>query len=62
MVKKALDPRIPTIIKNNVQNRQRSMFVIVGDKGKDQVCDLQHNTPFTIIDTFQQLFIFFEPS
>ncbi|KAJ9080634.1 N-acetyltransferase 10 [Entomophthora muscae] len=40
MVKKALDPRITTLIKNNVQNRQRSMFVIVGDKGKDQVVNL----------------------
>ncbi|KAI0243522.1 N-acetyltransferase 10 [Massospora cicadina] len=40
MGKKALDPRIVTLIKNNVQTRHRSMFVIVGDKGKDQVVNL----------------------
>ncbi|KAI9292207.1 DUF699-domain-containing protein [Neoconidiobolus thromboides FSU 785] len=40
MPKKALDQRIPTLIKNNVQKRERSMFVIVGDRGKDQIVNL----------------------
>ncbi|CAG8791243.1 13850_t:CDS:2, partial [Acaulospora morrowiae] len=40
MVKKVIDSRIPTIIKNGVQNKHRSFFVIVGDKGKDQVVNL----------------------
>ncbi|KAG0347176.1 hypothetical protein BG004_008274 [Podila humilis] len=40
MVKKVIDSRIHTLIKNNVQNKHRSFFVIVGDKGKDQVVNL----------------------
>ncbi|CAG8782843.1 35520_t:CDS:2, partial [Racocetra persica] len=40
MVKKVVDSRIPTLIKNGVQNKHRSFFVIVGDKGKDQVVNL----------------------
>jgi N-acetyltransferase 10 len=38
MVKKVIDSRIHTLVKNGVQNKHRSFFVIVGDKGKDQVC------------------------
>ncbi|CAG8622804.1 310_t:CDS:10, partial [Gigaspora margarita] len=40
MVKKVVDSRIPTLIRNGVQNKHRSFFVIVGDKGKDQVVNL----------------------
>ncbi|KAF9425866.1 hypothetical protein BGZ94_007153 [Podila epigama] len=40
MVKKVIDSRIHTLIKNNVQTKHRSFFVIVGDKGKDQVVNL----------------------
>ncbi|CAH1762846.1 13848_t:CDS:10 [Entrophospora sp. SA101] len=40
MVKKAIDSRIPTLIKNGVQNKFRTFFIIVGDKGKDQVVNL----------------------
>ncbi|KAI9286623.1 GNAT acetyltransferase 2-domain-containing protein [Umbelopsis sp. AD052] len=40
MVKKVIDSRIHTLIKNGVQNKHRSFFVIVGDKGKDQVVNL----------------------
>ncbi|CAG8607471.1 4930_t:CDS:10, partial [Acaulospora morrowiae] len=40
MVKKVIDSRIPTIIKNGVQNKHRSFFIIVGDKGRDQVVNL----------------------
>lgn len=35
-----MDPRIPTLIRNNVALNHRSFFVIVGDKGKDQVVNL----------------------
>ncbi|CAI2184113.1 17096_t:CDS:10, partial [Funneliformis geosporum] len=40
MVKKAIDSRISTLVKNGVQNKHRTFFVIVGDKGKDQVVNL----------------------
>ncbi|OLL25473.1 RNA cytidine acetyltransferase [Neolecta irregularis DAH-3] len=40
MPKKALDSRIPALIKNGVQERKRSFFVIVGDKGRDQIVNL----------------------
>ncbi|KAJ2958713.1 hypothetical protein NQZ79_g5745 [Umbelopsis isabellina] len=40
MVKKVIDSRIHTLVKNGVQNKHRSFFVIVGDKGKDQVVNL----------------------
>jgi hypothetical protein len=32
-----VDPRIRTLVENGVKLRQRSLFVIVGDKGRDQV-------------------------
>jgi hypothetical protein len=32
-----VDARIRTLVENGVKTRQRSMFVIVGDKGRDQV-------------------------
>lgn len=37
MVKKVVDSRVHTLIKNCVQTKHRSFFVVVGDKGKDQV-------------------------
>lgn len=37
MVLKKVDNRIRILIENGVQTRHRSMFVIVGDKGRDQV-------------------------
>ena len=37
MVLRKLDNRLRILIENGVQKRHRSMFVIVGDKGKDQV-------------------------
>lgn len=39
-VKKKLDSRILTLLKNNVQQNFRSFFVIVGDNGRDQVINL----------------------
>ncbi|PVV04845.1 hypothetical protein BB560_000639 [Smittium megazygosporum] len=40
MVKKAVDPRINTLIRNGVQKNHRSFFVLIGDKGKDQIVNL----------------------
>ena len=37
MVLKKVDNRIRVLIENGVQKKQRSLFVIVGDKGRDQV-------------------------
>ncbi|KAJ1675628.1 N-acetyltransferase 10, partial [Spiromyces aspiralis] len=40
MVKKVVDSRINTLIKNGVQDNRRSFFIIVGDKGNDQIVNL----------------------
>ncbi|KAI9258275.1 GNAT acetyltransferase 2-domain-containing protein [Sporodiniella umbellata] len=40
MVKKAVDSRVHTLIKNCVQTKHRSFFVVVGDRGKDQIVNL----------------------
>jgi N-acetyltransferase 10 len=40
--KKKLDSRIPTLITNGVQSHHRSFFVIVGDRGRDQVVTLHY--------------------
>lgn len=37
MVLKKIDNRIRILIENGVQTKHRSLFVVVGDKGKDQV-------------------------
>jgi N-acetyltransferase 10 len=37
-----VDARIRTLVENGVKTRQRSMFVIVGDKGRDQVVNLHY--------------------
>ena len=37
MVLKKVDNRIRVLIENGVQKKHRSLFVVVGDKGKDQV-------------------------
>jgi len=39
MVKKKIDNRIRVMIENGVKLKHRTMFVIVGDKGRDQVSD-----------------------
>lgn len=36
-MRKKIDNRIRTLIENGVASRQRSMFVVVGDRGRDQV-------------------------
>lgn len=42
MVLKKIDNRIRVLIENGVQLRHRSLFFIVGDKGRDQVVILHH--------------------
>uniref|UniRef100_A0A914X8T5 N-acetyltransferase 10 n=2 Tax=Plectus sambesii TaxID=2011161 RepID=A0A914X8T5_9BILA len=42
MVRKKLDNRVRTLIENGVTKGHRSLFVIVGDKGRDQVVILHH--------------------
>ena len=37
MVKKRVDPRVKGLIEYNVKTGHRSLFVLVGDHGKDQV-------------------------
>ncbi|KAJ8331396.1 N-acetyltransferase 10 [Batrachochytrium dendrobatidis] len=40
--RKKLDSRIPSLISNGVQTNHRSFFVLVGDKGRDQVVTLYY--------------------
>lgn len=42
MIRKQLDPRIHTLIRNNVATNHRSFFVLVGDRARDQVITLHH--------------------
>lgn len=37
MVRKKLDGRIKTVIENCVAAKHRALFVVVGDRGRDQV-------------------------
>lgn len=37
-----MDSRIRTLVENGVKLRHRSLFVIVGDKGRDQVCLMRY--------------------
>ncbi len=41
-MRKKVDSRIRTLVENCVKLRQRSMFVIVGDKGRDQIVNLHY--------------------
>lgn len=42
MGKKAIDSRIPALIRNGVQENQRSFFFIVGDKARNQLPNLHY--------------------
>ena len=37
MVKKKIDNRLRVLIENGIQSNHRSLIVVVGDKGRDQV-------------------------
>lgn len=41
-MRKKVDSRIRTLVENCVKLRQRGMFVIIGDKGRDQVVNLHY--------------------
>ncbi|KAH0826252.1 GNAT acetyltransferase 2-domain-containing protein [Lanmaoa asiatica] len=41
-MRKQLDPRIPTLITNNVKKNYRSFVVLVGDKGREQIVNLHY--------------------
>lgn len=42
MVKKKIDNRIRVMIENGVKLGHRTMFIVVGDKGRDQVnCSIE---------------------
>ncbi|VEU23397.1 DEKNAAC104576 [Brettanomyces naardenensis] len=40
--KKVLDARIPALIRNGVQSKQRSFIIMVGDKSRDQIPNLHY--------------------
>jgi len=42
MPRKALDSRIPALIRNGVQEKKRSFFVVVGDHAKDVIVHLHY--------------------
>ena len=42
MPRKALDSRIPALIRNGVQEKKRAFFVVVGDRAKDVVVHLHY--------------------
>jgi N-acetyltransferase 10 len=42
MVKKKIDNRIRVLIENGIRTFNRSLIVVVGDKGRDQVVILHH--------------------
>ena len=41
-MRKKIDSRIRTLVENCMKTRHRSLFVIVGDKGRDQVVNLHY--------------------
>ncbi|KAI7984544.1 RNA cytidine acetyltransferase 1 [Camellia lanceoleosa] len=41
-MRKKVDERITTLIENGVKTRHRSMFVIIGDKSRDQIVNLHY--------------------
>ena len=45
MVQKKIDSRIRTLIENGVKLNQRTLMIIIGDNGKDQV---GHSIPYFI--------------
>lgn len=48
MVKKKIDNRIRVMIENGVHLGHRTMFIIVGDKGRDQVFEGDFNAKLSI--------------
>ncbi|QLL32776.1 hypothetical protein HG536_0D02980 [Torulaspora globosa] len=42
MVKKAIDSRVPALIRNGAQTKQRSFFIIIGDRARNQLPNLHY--------------------
>ncbi|KAI1467572.1 DUF699-domain-containing protein [Daldinia caldariorum] len=42
MVRKAVDSRIPTLIRNGLAEHKRSFFIVVGDRSKDVIVQLHY--------------------
>ena len=42
VLRKKVDKRVRTLIENGVKLHHRTLFVIVGDKGRDQVVNLHY--------------------
>ncbi|RDW87694.1 RNA cytidine acetyltransferase [Coleophoma crateriformis] len=42
MARKAIDSRIPALIRNGIQEKKRSFIVVVGDRSKDVIVYLHH--------------------
>ena len=41
-MRKKVDQRIRTLVENGVKLNERSMFVVVGDRGREQVVNLHY--------------------
>ena len=50
MVRKKIDNRIRILIENCVKTNHRSLFLIIGDKAKEQVVNLHYIQSKTIIN------------
>ena len=48
-MRKKIDSRIRTLIENNVKQNHRSFFVVIGDKGRDQIVNLHYMLSKSII-------------
>ncbi len=48
-MRKKVDARIRTLVENCVKLRHRALFVIVGDKGRDQVVNLHYMLSKTVV-------------
>ncbi|KAL0337252.1 UNVERIFIED_CONTAM: RNA cytidine acetyltransferase 2 [Sesamum calycinum] len=48
-MRKKVDDRIRSLIENGVKTRHRSLFVIIGDKSRDQVVNLHYMLSKTVI-------------
>jgi hypothetical protein len=47
MPKKKVDSRVRTLIENGIKQRHRTMFVLVGDRGREQVIATK-SSPFPL--------------
>lgn len=50
-MRKKVDERIRTLIENGVKQRHRSMFVIIGDKSRDQIVNLHYMLSKAVVKT-----------